>query len=153
MIPRCHLVIMHQPYLDRILDGTKTVESRFLSRRVAPYRQVDAGDLLLLKLAGGPLLATTRVAAVETWDDLKPATAASLIAERRDALQLDAAFADGARQRRYAVLLTLAEVSPLLPPLPCPRRDRRPWVVLRADSQQPWQILLRETLMTVGVRI
>ena len=36
-----HLAILLEPYLQYILDGTKTVESRFSKNRIAPYKMVD----------------------------------------------------------------------------------------------------------------
>ena len=44
-----HLAILLEPYLQYILDGTKTVESRFSKNRVAPYNMVEPGDVVLLK--------------------------------------------------------------------------------------------------------
>lgn len=39
-----HLAVFVEPYLGYILEGKKTVESRFGMRRSAPYGQVAAGD-------------------------------------------------------------------------------------------------------------
>ena len=44
-----HLAILLEPYLQYILDGTKTVESRFSKNRIAPYNMVEPGDVVLLK--------------------------------------------------------------------------------------------------------
>lgn len=44
-----HLAILRQPYLDLIADGTKTTESRFNTKRAAPFGKVAVGDLVLLK--------------------------------------------------------------------------------------------------------
>jgi ASC-1-like (ASCH) protein len=45
-----------EPYLQFILDGQKTVESRFSANRSAPYQQVGKGDVVLLKRTGGPVM-------------------------------------------------------------------------------------------------
>src|SRR5205814_748415 len=50
-----HLAIFLEPYLTFILEGKKTVESRFSSVRCAPYDRVKGGDVILLKRAGGPI--------------------------------------------------------------------------------------------------
>src|SRR5579859_5893259 len=50
-----HLAIFVPPYLDLILEGRKTAELRFSRLRIAPYGQVAAGDVLLLKRSGGPI--------------------------------------------------------------------------------------------------
>jgi len=50
-----HLAILRQPYLDLIVDGTKTLESRFNTKRAAPFGRVAVGDLILLKGSGRPI--------------------------------------------------------------------------------------------------
>ena len=57
-----HLAILREPYLDFILRGEKTVESRFSSRQCSPYKRVAAGDILVLKRQSGPVLGLCRVA-------------------------------------------------------------------------------------------
>jgi DNA-directed RNA polymerase alpha subunit len=47
-----HLAVFIEPFLQYILDGSKTVESRFSSRRSAPYQRVNP-DHVIAHLAGG----------------------------------------------------------------------------------------------------
>lgn len=48
-----HLAILKQPYLDYILSGQKTIESRFSRLKSAPFGVIKAGDIVLLKESGG----------------------------------------------------------------------------------------------------
>ena len=57
-----HLAVLVQPYLDFILDGQKTIESRFSIRPIPPYRRVESGDIVLLKASGGPIVGAFFVA-------------------------------------------------------------------------------------------
>jgi hypothetical protein len=50
-----HLAILVEPFLGYILDGSKTVESRFSNRQCAPFGRVRIGDIILLKGASGPV--------------------------------------------------------------------------------------------------
>ena len=50
---KTHLAIFRQPYLDLILDGKKTIESRFALDRRAPYNSVRSGDKIIMKESGG----------------------------------------------------------------------------------------------------
>lgn len=129
-----HLAILHEPYLSRILHGEKTIESRWLRRRAAPYGRVSAGDTIYLKQAGGPVVATARAAEVWQFDDLTPERVDALLAQFGDALRLDADFVTHARGQRYAVLIRLADVHVLPQPLACAHRDRRGWIVLPEGS-------------------
>ena len=47
-----HLAVVNEPYLQFILQGKKTIESRFAMHRAAPYRQISPGDIVLMKSAG-----------------------------------------------------------------------------------------------------
>ena len=59
-----HLAILVEPYLQFILEGRKTVESRFSVRRGAPYGTVQRGDVVVLKRSGGPVVGLAQVAHV-----------------------------------------------------------------------------------------
>ena len=47
-----HLAIVNDPYYKYILEGTKTIESRFSNNRVAPYNKISPNDIVLMKKAG-----------------------------------------------------------------------------------------------------
>jgi hypothetical protein len=126
----CHLAILHEPYLSRILSGEKTIESRWLKRRVAPYARVAAGDTIYLKQASGPIVAMAQAAEIWQFDDLTPARVDELLARFGDRLRLEPDFADHARGQRYAVLIKLADVQLLPQPLSFRQRGRSGWVIL-----------------------
>ena len=50
-----HLAILAPGWIDPILDGAKTIKSRFTKVRCAPYGKVHAGDLIYMKERGGPV--------------------------------------------------------------------------------------------------
>src|SRR3569833_1544843 len=59
-----HLAVFVEPFLSFLLEGRKTVESRFSVNRCAPYRSVNAGDLVIIKMSGGPIVAIAEVSKV-----------------------------------------------------------------------------------------
>lgn len=130
-----HLAILHEPYLSRILRGEKTIESRWLKRRVAPYGRVVAGDMIYLKQASGPIVATAHAAHVWQFDDLTPERADQLLVQFGDRLCLEYDFADHARGQCYAVLIALKDVRELLPSLSFRQRGRSGWIVLDGKLQ------------------
>lgn len=58
-----HLAIMIEPFLGYILNGKKTIESRFSKNLIAPHRRIVPGDLVLLK--AGPIVASFCASSVE----------------------------------------------------------------------------------------
>ena len=125
-----HIAILHEPYLSRILNGEKTIESRWLKRRVAPYDHIRVGDIIYFKQASGPIVATAHAAEVWQFADLTPQQVDAILEQFGDELQLDPDFADRARDQRYAVLIRLADVQQLSEPLFFRQRGRSGWVVL-----------------------
>ena len=65
-----HLAILTPGWIDLILDGKKTIESRFTKVRCAPFRKVHEGDSVYLKESGGLVKGMFRVAEVETFENL-----------------------------------------------------------------------------------
>ena len=65
-----HLAILTPGWIDLILDGSKTIESRFTKVRCAPFGKVHEGDVVYLKESGGHVKGMFTVAKVETHENL-----------------------------------------------------------------------------------
>lgn len=125
---RLHLAIFVEPWLSWLLDGTKTIESRWSLRRTIPFERVSVGDVLLLKASSGPVVGICEVA--ETWFFDLEQTRLRVIRDRfGEAIAGDAEFWASVEGSRYVTLLEVREPRRLLP-FSCPKRDRRGWVVL-----------------------
>lgn len=127
--PGTHLAVMTGHYLDRLLDGTKTIESRFTRHRVAPFQQVASGDVIFFKPAGGPITAAGLAGTVQDLDlGIVPL---QRVADQYGAAiaPVDASFWADRAAARYATLVTMVDVVQTEPVL-VQKRDRRGWVVL-----------------------
>lgn len=130
-----HVAVMHEPYLGLVLDGRKTIESRFSINRICPFDAVEPGDVLALKVQSGPVvgLASVEHAAFyeldsDTWQLLRRDFAAPLCAA-------DDAFWDQRARARYASLLRVC--APVrIAPVAIDKTDRRGWVRLAAAGPQ-----------------
>ena len=72
-----HLAVFVEPYLTFLLQGKKTIESRFSVNKHAPFEQVQQGDIIVLKKSSGPVCGVCRVARVwfyrldsNTWSEI-----------------------------------------------------------------------------------
>jgi hypothetical protein len=129
-----HLAIFNEPYLRYLLDGTKTVESRFSVNRCPPYNRVVSGDLLLLKRAGGPIVGVCFVNSVSSYE-LDPRSWQHIRREYTTALcAQDPEFWTSRAAAGFATLMHVKNARPVSP-LHYPKRDRRGWVVLQTSSQ------------------
>jgi hypothetical protein len=123
-----HLAVLVEPYLGFVLEGRKTIESRFSIRPIPPYGCVEVGDVVLLKESGGPIVGAFTAASAwdyrldpKSWDELRREFALALCAED--------GFWEARAMAEYATLIGVAHAC-RLPPIAIPKRDRRGWVVL-----------------------
>lgn len=130
-----HLAVLGQPYLDRILSGVKTVESRMSLNRTLPYGAVTAGDLIFLKERAGPLVGIAEVKHVENHGPLGSQDLQALLELWRDGLALESDWVEAKRAARYLSLFVLSQVTNVQP-AHVEKRDRRPWVVLGRDLRR-----------------
>jgi cytidylate kinase len=129
-----HLAVFVEPFLQLLLEGRKTVESRFSRTRRAPFKQVNPGDIILLKRTGGPVVGKCRVAQVwfyvldpASWNEVKefaPSICASPLfwTERANA--------------KYATLIRVTDVE-RVPMFRIQKRNRLGWLVLKRARQKP----------------
>jgi len=142
-----HLAILTKPYLEKIVAGQKTIESRFSRARVPPFNKVRAGDVVFLKEVAGPVHAVALTSHVQFFGPLGPSEAEQIMEEYRQGLQLDSDFKTAKQDSLYATLISLEVVLPLKP-LHVIKLDRRPWVALadergeRADHSDSIQLHL-----------
>jgi len=130
-----HLAVFVEPYLQDVLDGRKTVESRFSARRCAPYDRVQKGDVVLLKKSSGPIVGLCKVSnawsyALEkgSWREIRREYAVDLCAQ-------DPKFWAQRKDASFVTLMRICEVLPI-DPIKVEKRDRRGWVVLQSASRQ-----------------
>jgi hypothetical protein len=135
-----HLAVFNQPYLDFLLEGRKTVESRFSAVRCPPYQRVKSGDVLVLKPAGGPIVGLCLVQHVwfytldrSSWRHVRRTFAKDLCAQ-------DPKFWQEREHAQFATLMRVTKPTTIAA-VECEKRDRRGWVVLReAPSQAALEI-------------
>jgi hypothetical protein len=128
---RCgvHLAVLVEPYLTYILDGRKTVESRFSVNRNAPYEQVCRGDLIVLKRSSGPVVGFCRVSHVwfyrllpDTWPEIERFASALCMD--------DSEFWQSKKAASYATLMRIEDVTRVVE-FDVKKLDPRGWVVIQ----------------------
>jgi hypothetical protein len=130
-----HLAVMVEPYLQFVLDGKKTIESRFSVHRCPPYKKAQKGDVIFLKQSGGPIVGICQISDAwfyqldpVSWITIKKDFAAAICAQ-------DPEFWTTREAASFATLLRIKHVKPI-EPIPYAKRDRRGWVVLQYAQLQ-----------------
>ena len=130
-----HLAVLVEPFLGWLLDGSKTIESRFSRVRCAPYGALAEGDVVAVKKTGGAVVGAFQAGQVSSWR-LTPGSVTDL--RERFAAQIRALDDDFWDQRADCSYATLVRVSGVrtVPRLPFPKKDRRGWVRLTQPHAQ-----------------
>ena len=132
---RLHLAVFIDPYLGWILDGSKTVESRFSVVRCAPWNAVENGDVVLMKQLSGPVVGAFAIGYVSSYEigegDLE--LIRELFGEAIRPEEDD--FWNQRTGARYATLMSIADHHEVNATR-IPKRDRRGWVVLDPTCAQ-----------------
>ncbi len=108
-----HVAMIWRRYLEAILDGRKTIESRLTITARAPYQRVAPGERIYFKISAGPFRARARAQRITFLDGLTPARIAALRAEFGSAILGDDDYWRSKRTARYATLIWLADVEPV----------------------------------------
>ena len=138
-----HLGVFVAPLLNFVLDGRKSVESRFSIHKCAPYHSVTAGDVVLIKESGGPVTAVAEVSNVWSYE-LDPQEIAAIKKRFGPLLCVDEQFWEEKADCLYATLMRFSSVRKIDPVI-CEKRDRRGWVVLQRQDRANGS--LQENLM------
>jgi hypothetical protein len=123
-----HLAVFVEPFLKFILDGQKTVESRFSVVKCAPYDRVKEGDVILLKRVAGPVVGLCRVSSASFYE-LDKANWQFIRDKFAKAICADDDFWASRCHAVYATLLTVTDPVEIRP-FNVAKKDRRGWVVV-----------------------
>ena len=135
-----HLAILTSGWIDLILDGSKTIESRFSKVRCAPFGKVHAGDTVYMKKSSGLIEGMFSVATVETFENLTKDQVYEIDAKYCEQIFGSPYFSAHWEKwlaSKHATLLHVADPVRFEQPFAFPKRDRRAWVVLDAPLQIP----------------
>lgn len=113
-----------------ILDGSKTIESRFSMNKIAPYNKVNIGDEILLKETGKDVTASAIVKMVKYYE-LTPEIVEDIRIEYGKEIGIDK-FEDWQTTltKKYCTLIWLKDVK-RIEPIKVPRSNGAGWLILK----------------------
>ena len=125
-----HIAIFRQPFFDMILRGSKTIESRWSLKKIAPYQKVKKGDVILLKQSGKMVTATAKVKDVKYFE-LTPSIADYI--NEQWGKQIGIEYFDNweaFRRKKYCTLIWLEEVK-CVEPFEVKKSNGSGWLVVK----------------------
>ena len=124
-----HLVILRKEYVEAILKGRKTIESRFTMTRREYWKKILYGDRLFIKQSSGPVCATAEVMKVQYYEGLTAERIEQIKKKYNHLISGEDEYWRSKKDCRYGVLVWLGKVEPI-EPVRIDKRDWRAWVVL-----------------------
>lgn len=123
-----HLGIFTEPYLTLMLEGKKTIESRFSKNRIAPYEKVDKGDVVIVKKSGGKVVAYFIVEDVMFFD-LNKTPIGDIKEKYGSKLLVTDEFWALKQNSNYATLINIGELVNLKP-FSVKKKGMQTWIKL-----------------------
>lgn len=128
-----HLAIFTQPWLDLILVGKKTIDSRLAKVRCAPYGRINDGDVVYMKESAGPIKGQFTVSKVETFEDLTQEILRNINEHYHQEIFVNLRFQKFSEKwftSKYATLIHVDNVIAYRKPFYYPRKGRTAWIFL-----------------------
>lgn len=132
---RLHIAVMVQPYLSRVLDGEKTIESRYSVNMVAPFGKVKTGDIVLLKKSGGDIVALFEAGKIRYFKLTDSSDLWRIRSKYNDRLVIEDWFWETKKESRFATLIDINELF-VLPRFKINKRNRAAWMTLGFLNRQ-----------------
>lgn len=100
-----HLAIMKKGYIEKILSGEKSIESRFSLNRIAPFHRITTGDKVYLQETGRPISASFTAGKVLYFSDLDEERISEIKAEYGQQICAEEEFWESKKNAKYATLI------------------------------------------------
>ena len=128
-----HLALFTPGYIGLILDGYKTIESRFSIIKCAPYNKVEKGDVVYMKVVGGAIEGIFSVGEVETYTKLKRSDVRHIDNKYRYNIFCDPTFGQHLgrwNECSYATIMHIDKYMKFFKPAFYENKGRSAWKVL-----------------------
>ena len=126
-----HLGIFTEPYLTYMLEGKKTIESRFSKNKIAPYNQITKDDIVIIKKSSGKVIAYFTLKEV-LFLDLDTISIDEIKAKYGNELCVDDQFWENKKDSKYATLIKIDKVIKLNS-FPINKKGMQTWIVLKGS--------------------
>lgn len=130
-----HLAIFKGDGAEKILEGKKTIESRFSKAKVPPFGVISRGDLVYIKTSGKDIIGQFRVKKVIFYDGLEQLDVEEIKRKYGRSIAAGNNYWAGKGSSRYGTLIFIGDSSRFITsPIKIPKKDLRGWVVLPAQA-------------------
>lgn len=123
-----HLGVFIEPYLTYMLDGKKTIESRFSKHKIAPYNQIKKEDIIFIKKSSGPIIGYFTIKDI-LFFDLKEVSIETIKNKYQQELCVSNEFWQEKQNSNYATLIFIDKVT-CFEPVNIHKKGMQSWIVV-----------------------
>ena len=149
MMPTSHLAIFNQPFINLILDGYKTIETRTSKIKIPPHQSVVVGDHVLMKQSGGPIKGAFEITRIESFcaetqldgkdfDAICQERAYQIFGLPKVKNEFHKDFREKWCRSKYATFIHVVNVRHYDPVVKIKKTNRQAWVVLGNGTAEEW---------------
>ncbi len=110
-----HLAILKKKWLEKILSGEKTIESRWYKQRRTPYQKIAKGDVIYFKEAGKPVTARATVQEALFFDMLTEEKIRNILTRYGKQINMNLGVIPKLLDKKYCTLVVLENVEKIQP--------------------------------------
>lgn len=129
-----HLAVFSGPYFDYIVEGKKTIESRFSKNKCLPYQKIKAHDIVIVKQSSGPVVGYF-YAGDCLFFDFSGYDINEVFKKYREPLCIDDEFIESKRNSNYATLINVEKYEKC-DPFKISKKGMSTWVILKNATKE-----------------
>jgi hypothetical protein len=130
-----HLAVFIEPFLTKIFQGEKTVESRFSINKISPFGKICDGDIIVAKRSGGPIAGVFIAKKVRFYSDVSYTKLEEIKSTYGDKIcaSLDPDFWERRKKANYITMIHVGKTKATSSHI-IDKNDRCSWIVLNNRS-------------------
>lgn len=126
-----HLAIMNRVAVEDILNGKKTIETRFSQHKIAPYGVISRGDLVYLKPPGEEVIGQFRVKKVFFFEGFDLNDLSDLRKKFGQQINAEEKYWEDKKDSNFGTLIFIGDCERFITsPIKIKKSDQRGWMVL-----------------------
>ncbi len=109
-----HVAIMNKAWklIPKIVNGTKTIESRWYVNKIKPWNSIKAGENVYFKNSGEPITVSAVVSKVLQYENLDESQFNDIMEKYADGIGLiEREYDEYYRSKNYCILIFLKDVK------------------------------------------
>ena len=125
-----HIAILNKKYIDLILSGKKTIESRITKYNLPPYKTIALNDTIYFKQSSGPFLAKAKIKNILFLDNLTHAKINNIHKKYNKQICATPDYWLTKKHARYATIIFLKNIQPHTKSIPFEKSYGKAWFTL-----------------------